>query len=221
MAVKIKIDPLAIDIPAMLSGGSIAEQKKVAAQFARDGIQKADDINQRILGRIPPRTITVDGSRGASLESVNPDGGSIIVEYELIGGVLKWVADTLLARAPRLSGKYQRGIILLADGQEIPIDGEIPQAEEYIFIDTEPYARKIEIGKTKAGRDFVIQVPNRIFERTAIDARGRFGNQADIKFGYRELAKAYTLRTSHGRRKDRQRGSAVSSPAIIIRYRKS
>ena len=51
-----------------------------------------------------------------------------------------------------------------------------PLASEYVFLNTVPYARKIEIGKTESGRDFVIQVPNRIYERTANDAQARFGN---------------------------------------------
>jgi hypothetical protein len=63
-------------------------------------------------------------------------------------------------------------------------------------------------------------VPNHIYERTAKDARARFGNQANIKFAFRDMASAYQLRRGVGRRKDRQRGSNVSSPAIVITQRK-
>src|SRR3990167_7793525 len=115
MALKIKIDPLEINIPAMLSGGSLIEQKKIAAQFARDGIREADQTNQRVLGRIPPRTVTVDGSRGAALERVNPDGGTIIVEYEIVNDVLIWIGQALIDRSPVVSGDYKKGHTLFAD----------------------------------------------------------------------------------------------------------
>ncbi len=235
MAVKIKIDPLAIDIPAMLSGGTLTEQKKIAAQFARDGIQKADDINQRILGRIPPRTITVDGSQGASLESVNPDGGSIIVEYELIGEVLIWIAKTLEDRSPVTSGAYKKGHTLYADGVPTDVNSTVPPAEVYTFINTVPYARKIEVGKTKSGRNFLIQVQNKIYERTAKDAKAKFGKTADIFSSFDYPVNAYRLKQNQAtrsfkggkmrilskQRPDRVKGSAINVPAIQVKFRKS
>jgi hypothetical protein len=218
---KVQINPVEKDVEAMLRADlSRAEQQKVAAEYARVGIEEAKEINRRILGRVPPYTVTVDGSRGARLESVNPNGGAIIVEFELIEGLLRWIADELVKRSPVVSGDYRRGHTLFADGKEVAIGDTIPAAEEYTFTNTVPYARKIEVGHTKSGRAFVLQVPNRIYERTAKDARGRFGNTADIKFAFRDVAGAYTLRHSSGRRKGRQRGNAVSSPAIIIRSRK-
>jgi len=236
MAIKVKIDPLAIDIPAMLSGGTLADQKKTAADFARKGIADADQINQRIFGRVPPHTITVDGTQGAALETVNPDGGSIIVEYDLIGDVLIWIAKTLEDRSPIVSGAYKRGHTLYADGVPTDVNGTVPQADVYTFINTVPYARKLEVGKTEKGRAFLVQVPNRIYERTANDARRKFHNSADIQFGYAEAVNAYRLKNNQAarhflnggrvyiepsQRKDRAAGSAVSSPAIIVKLRKS
>ena len=48
-------------------------------------------------------------------------------------------------------------------------------------------ARKVEIGKTKAGRNFVIQVQPNIYQRTVTNARGRFGNVAKIQFTFRGI----------------------------------
>ena len=108
-------------------------------------------------------------------------------------------------RSPRVSGRYIRGHRLFIDGGEF-IGKDIPVgAEEYTFINTVPYARKIEIGKTKSGRAFVLQVPNRIYERTAKDARRRVGNSVDVKFTYTSLSGA----ASRGNR----------FPAIIVRPR--
>jgi hypothetical protein len=197
MAVRVKIDPVDREIAAMVrSDLSRGEQAKAAAQFAREGFQEADQNNALILGRKVPHTVTVDGARGVPLESVNPDGGSIIFEWEVVTDVLKWIADTLKERSPRVSGDYIAGHTLFADGAEVPIGAVIPNAEEYVFLNTVPYSRKIEVGKTKTGRAFVIQVENRIYERTARDARSRFGNVADISFAFRQTMKSYRIRRS-------------------------
>jgi hypothetical protein len=233
MALSVRIEPIEKNVSAMISRDlSPDEQRRIAAEFARRGIDDAKQINGNILGRIPPMAVTVDGVPNAPLESVNPNGGSIIVEFELIGEVLKWIANELVARSPVLSGAYKAGHTLYADGQPIAIDTVVPNADEYVFANVVPYARKIEIGKTKAGRPFVIQVPNQIYERVAKDARSKFGNIAKITFGYREAVGAYRLKRDQAVRRfgkggarlsrprsDRRAGSVVSSPAIIIRMR--
>lgn len=222
MALKVRIDPVEREIDAIIRKDmSRGEQQKAAAEFAQQGIDEAKAHNRTILGRVPPLTVWVDGRKDAPLNSVNPDGGSIIGEFELLLEVLRWIADRLEERSPRFKGEYIEGHTLFADGREVPRGAEIPQAEEYVFANRVPYARKIEIGTTESGRSFVIQVPNRIYERTAKDARSRMGNQADIRFEYRTLSGAYSLRRSAGRRRDRQSGSAVQSPAIVVRFRKS
>jgi hypothetical protein len=227
MPVRARIDPVERVTEAQIRADlQLPDQKKAAADFVRAGIAEADSTNQRILGRVPPRTITVDGRKGAALETVNPNGGNVVVEYEIFVDVLRQIANLLLERSPVRSGKYRRGHTLFADGREVPIGGEIPLADEYVFINTVPYARKIEVGKTKAGRAFVIQVPNRIYERTAKDAKSRFGNSADISFGYRQAQGAYTLRRTNasgntgGGRNDRHAGASLTSPSITVRTRR-
>lgn len=220
MAVRVKIDPIErVTTASLLATLSLPEQKAAAADFVRANIAEADAINKRVLGRMPPRTITVDGRQGAALESVNPSGGKVVIEYDLIADVLIWIGHALVERSPVVSGAYRRGHTLFADGAEIAQSRDIPPANEYVFLNQVPYARKIEIGKTKSGRAFVMQVPNRIYERTAKDARSRFGNLADIRFAYRQTTGAYTLRRSSGRGRARQAGAAVNAPAIIIRLR--
>jgi hypothetical protein len=160
-----------------------ARSKRVAA-FAQKEIDAADAQNRSALGAVPPKTVTVDGRQGAPLENVNPDRGTIIAEWRLVGDVLTWIFATLRARSPRLTGKYLEGHKLYADSAECDPDNA-PLASELVFLNAVPYARKIEIGKTESGRDFVIQVQNRIYERTAADANSRFGNIAKIRFSYR------------------------------------
>lgn len=212
MAFKARIDPIeqvtTASLNALLSG---PEAKQVAAAFVRDGINEAQVINEKAIGRKPKYTVS------KSLEQINPAKDEIVVEFDLFVGVLDWIKQELIARSPRVAGGYIGGHKFYADGHEADI-AKPPEAAEYVFANVVPYARKIEIGKTKAGRAFVIQVKPRIYERVAQDARARFGNAAKITFGYRG-ASSYSLRRGSGRRRDRQSGSAVQSPAIIVSLR--
>jgi hypothetical protein len=189
---------------------SPAAQSKAIADFARTAIAETDETNRLILGRLPPKHTTVDGRQGAALESVKP-GGTIITEWDLGNDVLAWIAQTLIDRSPRKSGDYIKGHTLFADGVEIKLGEQIPDALTFTFANMVPYSRKLEVGKTKSGRDFLIQVPNRIYERTFRDAKARFGNIAKITFGFETQIGAYTLKHNQVSRR--------SSAAIVARTR--
>ena len=214
---------------------SLEEQKKTAAAFAQIGIEEARAHNRRILGRDPPMTITVDGRKTDNLESVNPNGGNIIAEWELIEGVLAWIGKELVECSPSgPSGAYIRGHKMFADGTETIPGEKIPPADEYLFTNVVPYARRLEVGKTKSGRPFLIQVPNKIYERVAKDARRKFGTGADIQYTFREPVGAYklqhdqasrdfssgTMKIRPGIRKDRRKGAPVIPPAIVVRHKR-
>jgi hypothetical protein len=220
MATRTRIDSVATDINLLVNDLlSPAAQSKAVADFARGAIADADETNKRVLGRIPPRTVTVDGSQAASLDSVKPIGGSIIVEWEIVGDVLVWIGQTLRDRSPFVSGKYQDSHTLFADGVEVPLGQQVPPADEYVFLNLVPYARKIEVGKTRAGRDFVIQVPNRIYERTAKDAKSRFGNIARISMSYRAPFSGNILNyvpARTGNRAGAAHERSLRVPAIIV-----
>ncbi len=181
MAFKVTSEPAGIDIFA----GAADDLHALAASFAAQAIAEVDASNRNILGRLPPPTITVDGRSGADLARVDLTHGLIVVDWDIVGDVLVWIGETLRERSPFRSGRYRDSHTLFADGVEVDIGGQVPQASEYVFLNPVPYARKIEIGQTRSGRAFVIQVPNRIYERTAADARARFGNVASIKDTYR------------------------------------
>lgn len=206
MAVKVKITPFEKTLKLIVDRNLSpkARSQRIAA-FARNEIDAIDAQNKAALGAVPPKTITVDGRQGAPLESVNPDRGTIIAEWRLVGEVLTWIMATLKQRSPVVSGAYRNNHLLYADGAEADANHP-PLAQEYTFLNPLPYARKIEIGKTKAGRDFVIQVPNRIYERTADDAKARFGNLAKIRFTYQAAV--------GGRIARKNRGDRV--PAIVV-----
>lgn len=227
MALTTKIDPVeritAVDVRNDIS---LPEQRRSVAAFVQAGIDEAKATNRKVFGAVPPFTVTVDGKQGAPLDSVNPDGGSIIVEFELVGDVLQWIAETLVERSPVVSGDYKRGHALYADGVEVDPFGVVPSAQQYVFTNSTPYSRKIEIGKTASGRDFVIQVPNRIYERTANDAKARFGNTAKIRFTYQPLiggavgkwaASASAQRLAkRSKRRTKSTEWLTNQPAIIV-----
>jgi hypothetical protein len=226
MAVKTRIDSIAKDISIIVNRDlSLAGQSLAIADYARGEIAKADEKNKRVLGRVPPKTITVDGRKSAPLDSVRPNNGSIITEWELIGDVLVWIGDTLRERSPVISGEYRDAHTLYADGTEVEIGGDVPaNVSELVFLNPLPYARKIEIGKTQSGRDFVIQVPNRIYERTANDARKRFGNLATIKMSYRAPFQGNILRyvtAGSGRRDAAKHERDLRVPAIVVTFKAS
>lgn len=228
MALRVKIDPIERVTTATLRADlSLPEQKAAAAAFARQGIEDAKAHNKRVLGAIPPYVTTVDGRQGAPLESVNPYGGQIITEFELVGEVLVWIATELVARSPMpgispfSSGLYSNSHMLFADGVEVDASSVVQQAEEYVFLNPLPYSRKLEIGKTKSGRDFLVSVPNRIYERTADDAKRRFSNIARIKFSYRSPIIGYQAAGTAGAALSKRGGIERETrvPAIIVTMR--
>jgi hypothetical protein len=216
MAVSFRADPIDRMTRTLLAGLN-EQRKEMAAQFAREEIARAEAINKVATGGEVKYTVSVDGRVGAPLESVNTSGGSIVAEFNLGADVLRWIADKLKARSPSRTGRYIGAQIMLADGREVSPYGRVPPADEYTFVDTAPYAAKIEAGKTKSGRTFTIQASNaRVYERTAKEARALFKEVADIQYGFTSLAQAYTFQT-HGRR--RRAGNKQRTAGIVVKMK--
>lgn len=187
MPVKVKIDPLddwvSITVDETLSPKARSE---AVAGFARGRLANTLEANKAAVGGETPYEQFVDGRKGAALESVDPDRGRIVFEFELVNDVVLEILAMLRERSPYESGAYREGHIVFADG--VQVTGEtLPPADEYAITNPLPYSRRLEIGKTKSGRDFLVSVPNRIYERTMKDARRRFSNIAAIRFTYRGL----------------------------------
>lgn len=165
------------------------------AKFADESIQSVRKHNRQVTGSDSPYEVIVDGKRGAPLTSVRPDG-VIVAEFDLLREVLEWIGEQLLLDSPRLTGRYMQSHRLFADNIEV-LDGLIPpEAEEYAFVNLQPYARKIERGLSD-------QAPEGVYEAIAVTANKRFGNLARIRFSFRTLP-------GEGDKENRQ-------PAIIVR----
>ena len=197
MAVTVRVEPIAKDIELMLADIKGPGAGQALAQFAREEIEAAKETNRSVLGRVPPYKIVVDGNKGASLDSVRGDG-VVFVEFELIGDILTFISDMLHQFSPTKTGTYKRSHIILADGQEIAPGGQAPIAAEYVFINTVPYARKIERGSSS-------QAPNGVYEAVSLLARRRFGNFASIVFAFRSITTG--------------RGRSDRNPAVVVRLK--
>lgn len=221
MVVRTKVEPIERDIQLLISQDlSPAAQSKVFADYARQQIDDARVQNRKVLGREPRMTLTVDGREGGRLESVKPNG-VVKAEFHLINDVLMWIRDQLERHSPVKSGRYRKSHALTADGTEVADGQNIPPASEYVFINLQPYARKIERGQSS-------QAPDGVYQAVATLAK-RFGNQAKISFGYRtpmfgavhgwaQTASAKRHAAMHGRRSDA--GEWLRrQPAIIVSLR--
>jgi hypothetical protein len=163
VATRTRIQPISDWIEIVVSRDlSPKARQEAVAKFARAKLAETQAANTAVLGRAPDYTQTVDGKRGAALETVNPDRGRITFEFEIVTDVLTWIMQTLRDRSPVVSGAYRDGHRLFADGVEVD-PANVPLASEFSIANLMPYSRKIEVGKTKSGRAFVIQVEPKIY----------------------------------------------------------
>jgi hypothetical protein len=197
MALKTRVQPIGRDFELFLSESLGPKARSVMlAEFAAETIAEAAAQNKAVLGAVPPYEVFVDGREGAPLASVKPDG-TIRAEFQLVNEALTWIYEQLEIHSPRLTGHYASSHVLFADGQEVSPTNP-PPAEEYVFINTTPYARKIEGMKTRPPSS--PQAPDGVYQAVATLAR-KFSNIAKITFSYRTVA------------------GGERNPAIIVRLR--
>jgi hypothetical protein len=175
---QVKVEPLEQDVDFIIRDDlSPQAQSKNLALFARQKVHDAQKTNFNALGYKPPQESFVDGLKSENFEQVRPDG-TIVVEFDLIHDLLRYIDTTLVKYSPRLSGQYIRSHAFFADGVEVPFGEDLPVAREYQFVNTVPYARKIERGHSP-------QAPEGVYEVVALIARRHYGKLAKIQFSYR------------------------------------
>lgn len=177
--IRTRLDPIDRNVSLIISDLLSPEaQSKVLAQAAADQRDEALAVNARALGHVPAYDTFVDGRKGAALSTIKPNGVAVF-EFELLDDVFGWIDLQLITHSPVKSGRYRKSHAFIADGVEVdPQAAKIPDAREYVYLSTAPYARKIERGLSP-------QAPEGVYQAVAVLAAKRFGNIARIKFGYR------------------------------------
>jgi len=189
MAVRTRVEPLEQDIALVYKQDLSPEaQSATLAQFAYEQIEEAKQTNRRALGVVPAYTTWVDGREDAPLKSVKPDG-EVFTEFELLQEALAWIDQQLTMHSPVLKGHYQRSHEFFADNAEADPDRP-PAAQEYVFVNSVPYARKIE-GLRSRGETTrppqSRQAPHGVYQVVAELAQRKFGNIARITYSFRTI----------------------------------
>jgi hypothetical protein len=217
MALKTRVQPIVRDLELLQRQdlGPKALSAMLAA-FATEEIEAAKQQNKQVLGAVPPYEVFVDGREGAPLASVKPNG-VIRAEFQLVNEALAWINTQLQIHSPVLTGQYAKSHELFADGVDIENPNAAPPAEEYVFMNTQPYARKIEgyrgLGGIEHRKPSSPQAPDGVYQAVAILAQRRFGNVVKISFSYRTAIGGEIIGGKAGDR------SELRNPAIIVRLR--
>jgi hypothetical protein len=160
--------------------------------------------------------------------------GPIVYNYSNIKRIVEDALDELRKASPVASGDYVRSHTVYVNGVEVAaIPETISPSDEIMIANPVPYSRKLEIGKTESGRDFLVSVPNRIYERTAKNILiPRYRNVAKItitfgtvpgggKLKHNQRSRSWLANKgrwhySPGQRSDRVAGSNITVPTILI-----
>jgi len=153
--------------------------------------------------------------------------GPIVYLYHYVTDVAEFALTELQKNSPVRSGRYAKSHTIYLNGQPVARAPKmLKRGDEILITNPVPYARRLEIGKTESGRDFVIQVPPRIYERTAKKLKAKYGKVVKITFTYVNVPNAHVItgglplhyvgKGGVRRRRRQQVGSTITAPAIII-----
>lgn len=180
MSIRTRVPSISRDIELLIADTlSPRAQSRFLADYARGELETAQEQNRAVLGRVPGHDTFVDGRSTDDLDSVKPNG-RIVFEFHLLDQVISWISEQLVLNSPIRSGRYVASHVLFADDVEVE-PGSLPEAEEYVFVNTQPYARKIERGLSP-------QAPEGVYEAIVAVAARRFGNIARITYAFRAVA---------------------------------
>jgi hypothetical protein len=196
-----RVDPIFRDIELIVSDLTSPEARSARlAEFAAEQIEEVRQNNRAVVGRDLPYEVVVDGKVGVALTAVKPNG-VIVANFDLLREVLEWIGEQLLLESPRLTGRYMRSHVMFVDGVEHDLDGPIPPGESYEFVNTQPYARKME--PRPGGAPQSDQAPKGVYHVLAAVAQKRFGNIARVRYSFRAI--------------NGEKGSENRQPAIVVR----
>lgn len=153
--------------------------------------------------------------------------GPIVYKYNYDHEIFIVGLRFLQQMSPHNTGRYRQGHTLFINDRAVKPGTPIRHGDRIFIANPVVYARRLEVGKTEAGRDFLISVPNKIYERVTKNILiPRYRNVAKIYMGYvtlpeayiikGKLAPAYRLPNGKMRKRRQKKGDPVRSPAIFI-----
>lgn len=218
--------------------GGLERARNAAAQIAAKEKQKVITLSTIKDGVEPANKSWVDNSEGLPFNSVKRN---ILIQFDYKRRVVKETLLELKKAAPKESGRFVKSyIVYVAENGDIENNGkaiadlrEIPFNGAVAIVNAAPYARRIEVGKTKTGRKFVLRAEYQHIEGVAksVIVR-RFERIANVSFNYLHITNAYELKgfltgtryidkNNHSRkrteRKDWKKGEMIQYPSVIIR----
>ena len=219
-----------VDVPANIERDGRAH----LIRTAREGIAQITKEQTARSGIAPDVEVYANQPGNANLESVRIPG-PIVALFDYRREIVMKAIQALEAASPVQSGDYKLSHLIFLNGAVVDaLPPKLKRGDVVHVANPIAYARRIEIGKTKSGRDFVIQVPNRIYERVAKGPAMRpYRNLVRVTFTYIDPMVAYTVRgklASHytsgkfgpagkhfQKKRNQKPGSKVRAPALEIR----
>lgn len=222
------------DLRVILDEAAGAGTPNALAEVWRGAHEDVMRAAQARKGVPPAFVVAVDNDRSKAPEAAQ----RIIVSlYDYRREIVTATIDALDRASPRRSGDYIRAHTIFVNGSPVgKVCPPLAEADKVFVANPVPYARRLEIGRTKSGRPFVIQVPPRIYERVAkTEILVKYRNLVRIKFQYVDLSGAHVIKgglspayaaegefrgVGPGKRVMRKRrqkvGEAIRFPAIYI-----
>jgi len=198
--------------------------KALLLRAAREGHARIMREQTARAGVIPEFDAYANNPGNDNLDSVRLPG-PIVYRYRYRREVMLAAKELLEKGSPVDSGAYKRSHARYDDRQPTSWNAPMRPGVSILISNPVPYARRLEIGKTESGRNFLISKPNRLYERTAKQLQARYRNVAKITFGFVTLPGAHVIKgglgasySAGGRRRQRRqrKGSEAPSPAIFI-----
>ena len=164
----------------------------------------------------------VSGRRGAEEETVS-DPLVIYYEFSYWQEIIAFALDFLKRRSPVRTGRYQAKHEVMLGSQFISPDVDIAPDEEVTIVNTQAYARKIEVGFMK------MSVERGVYQDARRAVMGRFGQAVDVRFQMVTIPGGYVLKgrfrrgfrqyARTGLKKDTAAGAIMTYPALVMRMR--
>jgi hypothetical protein len=175
--------------------GMLREHYVVAVEQAvADEIKNTKSEQSARSGGIAPQVgfIAVDGKRGSPIREIRL-GGSVFIDWSYTQEAAIKTIEYLRTAGPKESGDWRKSVACMVNGHEVDPHTIAHDISEVLIVIGVPYARRLEVGKTNAGRSFSIQVESHFVEHVAMEMNRKCRDLATFKFQYVDLSDAHQL----------------------------